>query len=107
MAEGFSSEFTARYAFSSLSQLFSAITSQRWDLIEHLLDVGRSSIDELCHCLEGDLPFVDENLAALHDIGLFETTQDAGVRCALDVISVRFDMTVMDRHKSGKISDQS
>jgi len=78
--------------FSSPAQLFSVISPKRWQLIERLQKIGKSSIRGLARSLERDVKRVHDDVAAMIEWGLVERTDDGLVHVPYDVIHAEFDL---------------
>lgn len=88
MRSGRPSDPIATITFSSPAQLFSIITPQRWELIEHLQKIGPSSIRGLARSVQR----VHEDVSTLSDWDIFEQTEDGKIHVPYDVIHANFDL---------------
>jgi predicted transcriptional regulator len=82
----------AVFTFSSPAQLFSVISPKRWQLIERLQKIGKSSIRGLARSLERDVKRVHDDVSAMIEWGLVERTDDGLVHVPYDVIHAEFDL---------------
>ncbi|WP_242221345.1 transcriptional regulator [Shinella zoogloeoides] len=89
---GIPSDPVATFTFSSPAQLFSVISPKRWELIEHLQQVGPSSIRALARSLGRDVKRVHEDIVTLLDWGIVDRTDSGKVEVPFDVIHADFDL---------------
>jgi predicted transcriptional regulator len=82
----------AVFTFSSPAQLFSVISPKRWQLIERLQKIGKSSIRGLARSLERDVKRVHDDVSGMIEWGLVERTEDGLVHVPYDVIHAEFDL---------------
>jgi predicted transcriptional regulator len=82
----------AIFTFSSRAQLFSVISPKRWQLIERLQHIGKSTIRGLARSLERDVRGVHDDVSAMIEWGLVERTDDGLVHVPYDVIHAEFDL---------------
>ena len=87
---GIPSDPVATFTFSSPAQLFSVISPKRWELIEHLQQVGPSSIRALARSLGRDVKRVHEDIVTLLDWGIVDRTDSGKVEVPFDVIHADF-----------------
>lgn len=80
----------ATITFSSPAQLFTVISPKRWELIEHLQNIGPVSIRGLARSLGRDLKRVHEDVSTLIDWGVVERTEDGKICVPFDVIQADF-----------------
>jgi predicted transcriptional regulator len=82
----------AVFTFSSPAQLFSVITPKRWQLIERLQQIGKSSIRGLARSLDRDVKRVHDDVMAMIEWGLVERTEEGLVHVPYSVIHAEFDL---------------
>jgi predicted transcriptional regulator len=83
---------TATFTFTSPAQLFSVISPKRWELIEHLQNIGASTIRGLAKSLGRDVRRVHDDVTVLIEWGIAERTKDDKVCIPYDVIHADFDL---------------
>lgn len=76
--------------FSSPAQLFAVITPRRWALIEHLQNIGPSTIRGLSRSLERDVKRVHEDIHTLMQWGIVEKNGEDKVFVPFDEIEADF-----------------
>ena len=86
----------AVFTFSSPAQLFSVISPKRWQLIERLQTIGKSSIRGLARSLERDVKRVHEDVSAMIEWGLVERAEDGLVHVPYSVIHAEFDLRAVE-----------
>lgn len=78
--------------FESPAALFRVLTPKRWELIEHLQQLGPSSVRGLARELERDVKRVHEDVGELMKCGLIARTEVRKVHVPYDVIHADFDL---------------
>ena len=106
MRSGRPSDPIATITFSSPAQLFSIITPQRWELIEHLQKIGPSSIRGLARSVQRDVNRVHEDVSTLSDWDIFEQTEDGKIHVPYDVIHANFDLRAAPDQRGSSKSGQ-
>ncbi|QPC85468.1 transcriptional regulator [Mesorhizobium sp. NBSH29] len=81
----------ATFTFDAPAHLFAVLTPKRWELIEHLQEIGPSSMRGLARALSRDIRRVHDDVAALLEWGIVEST-GAKIWVPFDVIHADFDL---------------
>lgn len=82
----------ATFTFSSPAQLFSIISPKRWELIEHLQQIGPVSVRGLARSLGRDVKRVHDDVTGLRTWGIIEHAEDGKICVPYDVIHADFDL---------------
>ena len=80
------------FTFSSPAQLFSVLTPKRWELIERLQGLGRSTHRGLARELGRDVKRVHEDVGVLVEWGFIERTADRKIEVPYGLIHAAFDL---------------
>jgi predicted transcriptional regulator len=78
--------------FESPAALFRVLSPKRWELIETLQGLGRSSVRGLARTLDRDVKRVHEDVTALMEYGLVVRLDGGQVSVPYDVIHADFDL---------------
>ena len=82
----------AIFTFSSPSQLFSIISPKRWQMIEHLQQIGKTTIRGLARSLGRDIKRVHEDVSLMIEWGLVERDETGLVYVPYSNIHAEFDL---------------
>ena len=82
----------AVFTFNAPAQLFSVISPKRWQLIERLQHLGKSTIRGLARSLGRDVKRVHDDVTAMLEWGLVERTETGLVHVPYSVIHAEFDL---------------
>jgi predicted transcriptional regulator len=85
-------EATPRLNFTSIKQLFSAITEKRLELIRHVSGHGGLNIRQLAQALRRDYKNVHEDVRELCEYGLLEKDEDGTLHAPYDQLIIRADL---------------
>jgi len=85
-------EATARLNFTSIKQLFSAITEKRLELVRHVASHEGLNIRQLAQALERDYKNVYEDVRKLCEYGLLEKDDRGALRAPFDQLVIRADL---------------
>ena len=80
------------FTFSSPAQLFSVISPKRWEMIEHLQKIGKTTIRGLARSLGRDIKRVHEDVTLMIDWGLVERDEAGLVHVPYSTIHAEFDL---------------
>jgi len=79
--------------FPTPAQFFSQLSSNRWQMVNHLLGAGVVGVRELARQLERDTKRVHEDGKVLVKLGLLEKTDTGALHCPYQCIHI--DMRLM------------